>query len=84
MAEYKIITTGGRFFVTAPSKKQAAIAARQDPRFDGAQIKKISNHKARAVCGPNSTIKMRNNRSMFYQLGSETFGIDGEIINDGR
>ena len=84
MNEYKITTTIGDLFVTASSRKHAAIAARQDPRFDGAQIKKISNHKARAVCGPNSTIKMRNNRSMFYQLGSETFGIDGDIINDGR
>ena len=47
MAEYKIITTGGQFFVDAPSRKQAAIVARQDPRFDGAQIKKIGVHKRR-------------------------------------
>ena len=84
MNEYKLTTTIGDLFVTAPSRKHAATAARKDPRFDGVQIKKVTRHKSRAVCGPNSTIKMRNNRSMFYQLGSETFGIDGGIINDGR
>jgi hypothetical protein len=47
MAEYKIITTAGRFFVTAPSKKHAAIVARQDPRFDGVKIKRIARHKLR-------------------------------------
>jgi hypothetical protein len=47
MSEYKITTTIGNLFVTAPSKKQAAIAARQDPRFDGAQIKRIGLHKLR-------------------------------------
>ena len=84
MNEYKLTTTIGDLFVTAPSRKHVATIAREDPRFDGVRIKKIARHKARAVCGPKATIKMRNNRSMFYQLGSETFGIDGEKIHDGR
>ena len=84
MNEYMITTTIGDLFVTASSRKHAATVAREDPRLDGTQIMKVTRHKSRAICGPNSRIKMRNNRSMFYQLGSETFGIDGEIINDGR
>jgi len=49
MAEYKILTTGGRFFVTAPSKKQAAIIFRQQDHHEDAQITKIGLHKRREV-----------------------------------
>ena len=47
MTEYKITTTIGDLFVTASSRKHAATVAREDPRFDGTQIKKVARHKLR-------------------------------------
>ena len=47
MTEYKITTSVGDLFVTASSRKHAASVAQEDPRFDGAQIKKIGLHKRR-------------------------------------
>jgi hypothetical protein len=47
MAEYKIITTGGQFFVDAPSRKQAAITFRQQAHPEDVQIMKIGVHKRR-------------------------------------
>ena len=47
MNEYKITTTIGDLFVTASSRKHAASVAREDPRFDGTQIKRIARHKLR-------------------------------------
>ena len=82
MAEYKIITTGGRFFVTAPSKKQAAIAARQDPRFDGAQIKKISLYKKRRR--RMTSFSLRSDRIMCHQVDGKTMQPNGGEVNDGR
>jgi hypothetical protein len=47
MNEYKITTTIGDLFVTASSRKHAATVAREDPRFDGTQIRKVTRHKLR-------------------------------------
>jgi hypothetical protein len=47
MTEYKITTSVGDLFVTASSRKHAATVAREDPRFDGVQIKKVTRHKLR-------------------------------------
>ena len=47
MSEYKITTTIGNLFVTASSRKHSAIVAREDPRLDGAQVKKVTRHKLR-------------------------------------
>jgi hypothetical protein len=47
MANYKILTTDGRFFVTAPSRKQAAIIFRQQAHHEDVQIMKIGLHKRR-------------------------------------
>ncbi len=48
MNEYKIKTIIGDFFVTASSRKHAAIAARKDSRFDRTQIMSIGQHKLRS------------------------------------
>jgi hypothetical protein len=67
MNEYKITTTIGDLFVTASSRKHAAIVARQDPRFDGAQIKKIGLHKLREV--QSVTSNQRANRDAARFMG---------------
>ena len=85
MNEYKITTTIGDLFVTASSRKHAATVVRQDPRFDGAQIKKIGNHKARRsgmkTVYKAGKLKSMNDRKIVYQPD----GIQTEIeVNDGR
>jgi len=82
MSEYKITTTIGNLFVIAPSKKQAAIAARQDPRFDGAQIKKISLYKKRRR--RMTSFSLRSNRIMCHQVDGKTMQPNGGEVNDGR
>ena len=82
MNEYKITTTIGNLFVIAPSKKQAAIAARQDPRFDGAQIKKISLYKKRRR--RMTSFSLRSNRIMCHQVDGKTMQPNGGEVNDGR
>jgi hypothetical protein len=67
MAEYKIITTGGRFFVTAPSRKQAAITFRQQAHHEDVQIMKIGLHKRREV--QSVTSNQRANRDAARFMG---------------
>jgi hypothetical protein len=67
MTEYKITTSVGDLFVTASSRKHAAIVARQDPRFDGVQIKKIGLHKRRE--NQSVTSNQRANRDVDNFMG---------------
>ena len=85
MTEYKITTSVGDLFVTASSRKHAASVARQDPHFDGAQIKKIGLHKPRRsgmkTVYKAGKLKSMNDRKIVYQPD----GIQTEIeVNDGR
>ena len=82
MAEYKILTTGGRFFVTAPSRKQATIIFRQAHHED-IQITKIGLHKPRRsgmkTVYKAGKLKSMNDRKIVYQPD----GIQTEIeVND--
>jgi hypothetical protein len=56
MNEYKITTTIGNLFVTASSRKHAAIVAQEDPRFDGVKIKRIARHKLRDLDGRKNQV----------------------------
>ena len=67
MTEYKITTTIGDLFVTASSRKHAATVAREDPRFDGTQIKRIGLHKRREV--QSVTSNQRANRDTDNFMG---------------
>jgi hypothetical protein len=82
MNEYKITTSVGDLFVTASSRKHAAIVARQDPRLDGAQIKKVSLYKQRrrAMAG----MSLRSDRLMRYQVDGKTMQPNGGENTDGR
>ena len=82
MNEYKIKTTIGDFFVTASSRKHAAIAAREDPRFDGTQIKKVGLYKKRRR--RMTSFSLRSDRIMCHQVDGKTMQPNGGEVNDGR
>jgi hypothetical protein len=82
MNEYKITTSVGDLFVTASSRKHAAIVARQDPRLDGAQIKKISLYKKRRR--RMTSFSLRSDRIMCHQVDGKTMQPNGGEVNDGR
>jgi hypothetical protein len=72
MNEYKITTTIGDLFVTSSSRKQAAIAAREDPRFDGVKIKKIGLHKRRDL-EASDTINRTSGKFVKYNSDGRVF-----------
>ena len=82
MNEYKITTTIGDLFVTASSRKHAATVAREDPRFDGTQIKKVSLYKPRRR--RMTGFSLRSDRIMCHQVDGKTMQPNGGEVNDGR
>ena len=82
MNEYKITSTIGVLFVTASSRKHAAIVAQEDPRLDGVNIEKVSLYKKprRRLTG----FSLRSDRIMRHQVDGKTMQPNGGEVNDGR